>query len=121
MNTLSEYLSRELKARDWSQRELADRANISHRTVDKILDPKKPHVPKPDILLKIASVLGINPVTLMGIAYPEYAPAIRQFVGIAPDALLRSQRIEQLPENVRDIIDTLIFERAGLGKSDDKV
>ena len=121
--TLIEFLELEIQKRGLSQREFAKEVGVSHRTINKLLDKtaKKQPSASATLLLKISKATGVNIVTLMALAYPDVAESINDVVGMDAASLLRSQRIQELPENLREAVDTIIFQRAQLKKMNNNV
>lgn len=123
--TLADFIELELSKRGWSQREFAREAGLSHRTVNKLLDrtvkKKQANPVSANVLLKISRATSVNIVTLMALAYPDIAESVNEVVGMDAASLLRSQRIQELPENLRDAVDTIIFQRAQLKKANNNV
>lgn len=122
-NTLTEFLEHEIQKRGLSYREFAKLVGVSHRTINQLLDqkPQKKRQVSASLLLKLSKATGVNIVTLMSLAYPDVAESVNEVVGMDATSLLRLQRIQELPENLRDAVDTIIFQRAQLKKANNGV
>ncbi len=118
--TLGEFIQREIDRRHLSNRQFADLLGVSHTIINKFLDHGSKDVGEPslDFLVKLGKGTGTNPLVLLALADPRIADSLRELAQADNSALLRSQRIEQLPENMREAIDTIIFERAKMPQED---
>lgn len=124
-HTLVEFLEMEIQKRGLSHREFAKQVGVSHRTINQLLDRRDSRTQKKTVsaalLLKLSKATGTNILTLMALAYPDMADSINEVTGMDAATLLRSQRIQELPENLREAVDTIIFQRAQLKKANNNI
>lgn len=113
ITTLSEFINHQMKTRDKSVRAFADLVKVSPDTISRFADQSGKDVgkPSPEFLLKLAEATDTNPLTIFMLGYPELKQAFEKATGINASTLMRSQRIENLPDHLREAIDTIIFER----------
>lgn len=110
--TLPQFIRDYLKTSEMSARKLAERAGVSSRTINKIIDESKPYDEEPSmrLLLKLAKATNTNVFTLITMAYPEAAAEAEAYIGRGVNYALLAEQIENLPPAVRDIIDRLILQ-----------
>lgn len=95
-STLSEYLSEELRKRNWSGRQLATEAGISQSSVARVL--RGDNVPKSQILRKMAKALEISETHLLHLAgHVEATPVLE----LDPKAAYIAERLSSLPPKTR--------------------
>ncbi len=111
--TLKEFIEQQLRDRYMSARQFADLVGVSNTTINRLISskPNEDRTPKVDVLLKISKATNTSIIYLLNIAYPEIQKPLADAMRTSTDTLLLSQRIEQLPEHIREAIDTLIMER----------
>ncbi len=61
--TFSEWLLREIATRDWSMRELARRAGVSHVTISKVIAEKCR--PSAELCIRLAQALRLSPEAVL--------------------------------------------------------
>lgn len=113
--TLGEFLQMELNNKHLSARQLAEMVGVNHKVINKYLEHGiKEDVgnPTPEFLLKLSKATGTNVVMLLALAYPEIGAALERITKVSSTAALRQEQIEQLPENLREAVDSIIFERS---------
>lgn len=122
--TLGEFILTEINNRDISAREFAKLVGVNHRVINKFLDYGSKDVGGVSVafLEKLAKATGTNPVTLFVLAYPEMEDGLKRLTRLSITQALRNERIEQLPDNIREAVDTIIFEHAiGKPEKDDDI
>jgi transcriptional regulator with XRE-family HTH domain len=109
--TLGEFINQEMRKRDMSVREFADFIGVTHPTILKFRDHgQTEHVGNPsiDFLIKLARQTNTNLTVLLALAFPDAA----SLLNVDPSTLILSQRIQQLPDHIRQAIDDLINKYA---------
>src|SRR5690242_9101632 len=108
--TLRSFLQLEIDKRKMSARAFSRFVGVDSKTINKFLnnDLEEVGYPSVDFLLKLSKTTGIDIGSLMGLVDPN----VPRIASIAPDAIITSQRIEQLPEQYREIIDDIIARHA---------
>lgn len=104
--TLRNFLQLEIDKRQMSARAFARFVGVDSKTINKFLNNDLEDVgyPSVDFLLKLSKATAIDIGSLMGLVDPN----VPRIANIAPDAIITSQRIEQLPDTYREIIDDII-------------
>lgn len=113
--TLGEFLQMEIKNRHLTIRKFAELVGVNHHSINMYLEhglKEDTGNPSPDFLLKLSKATGVNVVTLLALTFPEIGEALKQLTNVSSTTALRLQAIEQLPENLREAVDTIIFERS---------
>lgn len=118
-----QFVQHEMERRGMSIREFAEMVGVSHPVISKLLDERfdESRLPSVGLIAKLAKATHTNAVTLLVMAYPDLEEDLTVLLGANSGVLLRSQRIEQLPDNLREAIDTIIFERAQFSKPNNGV
>jgi transcriptional regulator with XRE-family HTH domain len=108
--TLGDFLDQELHKRQMSVREFAEYVGVTHPTIIKFREHGKKDVGNPsiDFLVKLAQKTDTNLVALLAMSFPEAAPLL----DIDPATLILSQRIQRLPDHIRQAIDDLLSKYA---------
>jgi transcriptional regulator with XRE-family HTH domain len=108
--TFGEFIHTEMKNREMSAREFARFVGVDSKTINKFLDfgSKDVGYPSMDFLKKLSIATHTDPCILLAMIIPEAVDNNP----IRPDAMVLSQRIEELPESVRDVIDGIIAKWA---------
>jgi transcriptional regulator with XRE-family HTH domain len=108
VSNFGEFLLREMELRGMSARELARFTGVAHGTINKFLEHgvKDVGYPSVDVLIKIAKATNTDICFLIALVAPE----VSNTGNASPDAMITSQRIEQLPESIRDIVDDIIIK-----------
>lgn len=122
--TLSDFIKDEIKRSGLSQRAFADKVGVTHATIDKWVNEtgKDPGNPRMDFLIQLAKATNTNVVVLLALAYPEIKDGVSALSKLNPNSIRRYQIIEQMPQEARDIIDTIIARYGHSGEdSDDDV
>ncbi len=104
--TLGKFILAEMDRRQMSAREFARFVGVTHKTINKFINygAKDVGYPSMDFIAKLAQTTGTDPCYLLELIIPDVALSNR----ISPDAAILGQRIEKLPENVREAIDGII-------------
>lgn len=112
--TLGEFILAEMHKRDLSARQFAALVGVTHTTINKFLEHGSASVGgvSPDFLMKLGTATNTNRLTLLLLAYPDFADDLERLTRLGISSALREERFEQLPENMREAVDTIIFERA---------
>lgn len=97
---LTEFVLRQMRERDMSARQFSDFIGVSNTTINRTLDNRYDHTPSMDFLLKLADKTGTSIVAIIELAFPE----VSERTGISPEALILAQRLDRLPESIRDFI-----------------
>lgn len=98
--SLAEFVLRQMRERDMSARQFSDYIGVSNTTINRTLDSRYEHTPSMDFLLKLADKTGTSIIAVIELAFPE----VSERTGISPEALILAQRLDRLPEGVRDFI-----------------
>ncbi len=108
--TFGDFLNEEIHKRDMSAREFARFVGVSHGVIQKFQDYGTRDVgyPSVEFLVKLALKTNTDICYLMMLIAPEVATTS----SITPDAMILSQRIQQLPDVVRDALDDYIAKNA---------
>ncbi len=109
---LTKFIKQEIKLRKVDQQGFAKLVDVSHSTIGRIINNKDE--PSLATLIKISK--GTNTDIVMIIALV----AGQQIKGIKPESLLLAERIERLPNNVKELIDNLIINTLLSQERDDK-
>lgn len=104
MVTLKEVIDDYLKGHSISMRELADRANVSPNTISRWASEEFPNNPDVPALIRLARVLGYDPLVLIEIAYADQLKTDQTEVS----AKVLATRIVRLPKFIRDGLEKLI-------------
>jgi transcriptional regulator with XRE-family HTH domain len=102
--TLEEFVLAQMAQRDMSARQFAEFVGVSHSTVNRMLDSRNEIPPSMEVLIKISNATRVNLTTLIQLSYPDIALD----EGLSPSAQLLAQQFEELPDNIKDVIMTLI-------------
>ncbi len=107
---LGDFIDQEIHKRKMSVREFADFVGVTHPTIIKFREHGKKDVGNPSIefLIKLAQTTNTSLIALLAIAFPDAAPLL----DIDTDTLILSQRIEKLPDHIRQAIDDLLAKYA---------
>lgn len=114
IKTLGDFIEDQLKTRNMTAREFSDFLGVVHRMVDVYrFHGIKPDVgtPRHEFLTLLADKTGTNRVIVFALAY-GLAEALEKLQSLPPSALSRAEQIEQLPGEIREIIDDIISKRA---------
>jgi hypothetical protein len=119
--TFGEFLWSEIRKRSMSAREFADFVGVTHTVINKFLNYGTSETysgrpigyPSVEFLTKLALATHTDICYLMLLVEPSL-PHTGQ---LSPDAMITSQRIEQLPDQVREIIDDIIIKHAKVDQS----
>lgn len=96
-----------LKMGEMSGREFAAQLGVSYNTIYRVIDDE-PERPGLTLILAMAKspLVGEPLINILQIAYPEVT---HEDVILSSEARLLAQRIEQLPDEHRQIIYSLLF------------
>ncbi len=108
--TFKEFIEAEITRRDLSARAFARLVGVDSKTINKFRkqDIASAGYPSVDFLIKLARATNTDISYLMMLVAPEVA----QSSAVRPDAMILSQRIEQLPDVYRELIDDIIAKHA---------
>lgn len=98
--TFREFLLEEIKKRSVTPRQFALRLGVDPSTLTRLMDERSPSQPSIEFLLKLGAETGYSVTTLISLAYPDVA----QTDHIPASTMLIAERIEQLPEDLRNTI-----------------
>jgi transcriptional regulator with XRE-family HTH domain len=109
-NTFKDFLAAEIKKRDMSTREFARYVGVAHGTIGRFINhpPEVTGKPSVEFIEKLARATNTDPCLLLALVIPNTA----RHTAASPDALILSQRIEQLPEHLREAIDAILARYA---------
>lgn len=101
---LGDFIAQEMKLRnDMSARQFAELVDVAPGTINAYINGKD-ITPTFDFLEKLSSKTGIDLCTLVALAFP------RAKTQPNPEALILMERYLRLPENVRQVIQTLVLK-----------
>jgi transcriptional regulator with XRE-family HTH domain len=108
--SLGDFIDQELHKRQMSVREFAEFVGVTHPTIIKFREHGKKDVGSPSIefLIKLAQATNTSLVALLAMAFPDAAPLLQ----VDPPTLILSQRIQKLPDHIRQAIDDLLAKYA---------
>jgi transcriptional regulator with XRE-family HTH domain len=108
--TLGEFIDQEIRKRQMSVREFAEFVGVTHPTILKFREHGKQDVGTPSIefLIKLAKVTNTSLIALLAMAFPDAAPLLN----VDAATLILSQRIQRLPDHIRQAIDDLLSKYA---------
>jgi transcriptional regulator with XRE-family HTH domain len=108
--TLGEFIDQEIRQRQMSVREFAELVGVTHPTILKFREHGKKDVGSPSIefLILLAKATNTSLVALLAMAFPDAAPLLQ----VDPATLILSQRIQRLPDHIRQAIDDLLSKYA---------
>lgn len=101
---LREFILDEMRKREMSGRQFAKLVDVSSATIVNALNEREPTTPSMEFLIKLADSTGTDLATIFALAFPEVAERTR----LSPDATLTAQRIEKLPDHIKDAVNALI-------------
>ena len=102
---LREFILGEMKRLEMSGREFAKFVGVGHSTINRFISEENDTDPSLDFLSKLADATQTDLAALIYLAFPGVASK----TSLSPDARILAQRIEQLPEPVRDTIKAMIL------------
>ena len=107
---LGEFIEQEIHKRQMSAREFAEFIGVTHPTIIKFREHGKKEVGNPsiDFLIKLAQATNTSLVALLAMSFPNAAPLL----AIDPTAYIISERIQKLPDHIRQAIDDLLAKYA---------
>lgn len=105
VNTLREFIEREMTTRSMSTHEFADFVGVSQSTISRAMAFEDAPEPKLDFLAKLAVATGTDIGALVALVKPEASK-------IDPTARLLAERIEKLSPEDREFLDTFILGAA---------
>ncbi len=107
ITNLGDFILNEMKQRQMSARAFAEFIDVTHSTINKFVDFGKKDVGYPSIefLIKLAKATKTDIRTLIALVVP---PEVLEPSDVSPESILLSQRIEQLPEQYREVIDSIL-------------
>lgn len=113
MNTLGEFILDEIKNRNTTARVFADQVGVSHTIINKFLNHglsdtyagKPVGEPSLEFLVKLAKTTHVDVRTLIALVHPEIGD-------IDPSNLILAERIGNLPEDQKAIIDNFLIGAA---------
>ena len=101
MNKLGAFIRTEIEQRNLSASEFARLVGTSHTTINRLTSDAPPE-PKLSFLVKLAEATSVDLCTLVLLAVGNHpAPNL--------DAQVLADRIEALPPELRDMVDTFIY------------
>jgi transcriptional regulator with XRE-family HTH domain len=106
--TLGEFILAEMDKRRMSAREFALFVGVTHSTINKFVHfgSKDVGYPSIEFLGKLAQATHSDLCAVMALVFPEVTEATQ----LKPSTIILAQRIEQLPDAVREIIDGIIAQ-----------
>jgi transcriptional regulator with XRE-family HTH domain len=103
VQTLGEFIQREIQKREMSLSEFARFVGVSHQTISKYMDYRGgTGYPEFGFLVKLSLATGTDLGALASLVEPSASH-------ITPSARLLAERIEKLSEEKRELIDALIL------------
>lgn len=102
--TFAEFLQQEMRRRDLSVRQFAEVIGIDHSTLSKLMRFEKPPTPSTETLIAVSKATGVSLTTLIALAFPDL-----KNIEVTANVLMLAERIERLPPDKRDLIDSLIM------------
>lgn len=105
-----------MKRRDMSARKFAEFLGINHEVVNKFIDLEKSShgLPSTQTIVRIAKATNTDPGALLNLIVSDTAG----FNFLDADALVLSQQIRNLPDNIRAAISILIAGSEALDADD---
>lgn len=96
---LGDFIVAEMQKRDLSLRKFAELVGVNHSTLSKHINGE---IEKPglDFLVSLSVATQTNLQTLVAYSYPEIADRMN----VNPDMLLLAQRLDRLPEDLKEFI-----------------
>lgn len=98
-----DFVEREMKQREMNATQFAKFIGVAHTTINRLIDPRNPTTPSPELLYKLAEKTGVNYTILSALVLPG-----AEFTEIDPKTLVRAERIRQLTPEEQDTIDSFI-------------
>lgn len=102
-SNLKEFILGEMKRRSMSAREFAKFVGVTHTTINDLVS--KDRIPGIDFLSKLSDATKTDLASLIYLTFPDTASRNE----LSTDARILAQRIEQLPEPVRDAVKAMIL------------
>lgn len=110
--TLGEFILEEMRKRDMSAREFADLVGVANTVINKFLNhgisetygEQKVGQPSLGFLGKLSKATNTDICYLITLVVPDAVRVTNPDI----DALALSRRIEQLPDNAKEVIDAII-------------
>jgi transcriptional regulator with XRE-family HTH domain len=108
--SLGDFLDQEIHKRKMSVREFADLVGVTHPTIIKFREHGKKDVGNPSIefLIKLAQATNTSLIALLAMSFPDAVPLL----DVDADTLILSQRIQKLPDHIRQAINDLLSKYA---------
>ena len=108
--TLGDFIDQEIRKRQMSVREFAEFVGVTHPTILKFREHGKTDVGSPSIefLIKLAQKTDTSLIALLAMAFPDAALLLK----VDTTTLILSQRIQRLPDHIRQAIDDLLSKYA---------
>ena len=108
--SLGDFIDQEIHKRQMSVREFAEFVGVTHPTILKFREHGKKEVGSPSIefLIMLAHTTNTSLVALLAMAFPDAA----QLLNVDAATLILSQRIQRLPDHIRQAIDDLLSKYA---------
>jgi len=103
IETFAEYLEQEMAYRHMSMREFAGFAGVDHATISRLVSGETER-PSLEVVKNVSDATGITIDTLVDLIFRDRP----RRSGESLWARLTAQRIEQLPDNVRDLVETIV-------------
>lgn len=103
-NAFRDFLKSEIGRRQMSATEFARFVGVNTTTITRAIDEHSPKSPGLDFLLKLSKATHTSIATLIELAFPDVA----EETASTPSSRILAQRIEQLPEGVRETIEAII-------------
>lgn len=103
-NNLREFILNEMKRRDMSARAFAEFVGVGNSTINRFVSESNNYAPSLDFLSKLSDATQTDLASLLYLSFPETASRN----ALSTDARILAQRIEQLPEPVRDAVKAMI-------------
>jgi len=94
---LANFIRQEMAARKMSIRAFAEYVDVANHTMQRYVEGNPPTI---DFLAKLAKATKIDLLALVELSFPEVVESTRP----SPEALIVAQRLENLPEDIRQVL-----------------
>lgn len=109
---LTKFIKQEMKIKDVDQQGFAKLVGVSHSTIGRIINNKDE--PSLATLIKISKGTDADVAMIISLASGQ------EIKGVKPESLLLADRIERLPNNIKELIDNIIINALLGQERDDK-
>lgn len=99
-----DFIEQEMNHRKMNASEFAKFIGVAHTTINRLIDPRNPTTPSPDLLRKLSEKTEVHYSILSALVLPNAEPT-----EIDPKTLVRADRIRQLTPDQQEAVDDLIM------------